>query len=110
MGFDALKVSLEMIEALRPLLERLKQKNPDLVDQLERAASSVAMNLAEGAKRRGKDREHFFRTASGSNAEVRAALAVAIAWGYIDRPSAANAEILLDRLGAMLWRLSPARG
>jgi len=110
MGFDALEVSLQMIEALRPLLERLKQKNSELVDQLERAASSVAMNLAEGAKRRGKDREHFFRTASGSNAEVRAALAVAIAWGYIDRASAAHAEILLDRLGAMLWRLSPARG
>jgi four helix bundle protein len=109
MGFDALDVALEMIDAVRPLLDRLDQKSPDLSPQIKRAASSVPLNLSEGAKRRGKDREHLFRTASGSVAEVRTALAVAIAWGYIDRESAARADALLDRLGAMLWRLSPAR-
>ncbi len=45
--------------------------------------------------------------ASGSNTEVRATLDAAIAWGWID--DATEAHALLDRLAAMLWRLSHPR-
>ena len=110
MGFDALVVALEAIALLKPIIERVELKDADLASQMKRAATSIPLNLAEGGKRRGKDREHMFRTAARSNAELRAAVAVAVSWGYVLRASTKDAEILLDRLGAMLWRLAPPRG
>jgi four helix bundle protein len=74
---------------------------------MRRAASSVALNLAEGNRRTGQDRLQFFRIAAGSAAEVRAALEVALAWGYID--AAPLAETELDRVLAMVWRLTHRR-
>jgi four helix bundle protein len=48
-----------------------------LKDQLQRAASSVALNLAEGsAKPTVKDRARFYRIALGSLREVQAVLAL----------------------------------
>ena len=66
----------------------------------------MALCLAEGARRTGKDRLHLYRVAAGSAAEVRAALAVGRAWGWIGSAALAPAEALLDRVLAMLWRLT----
>jgi hypothetical protein len=44
--------------------------------------------------------------AAGSAAEVRTALALATTWGYIAQPQAAPASALLDRIVAILWRLT----
>ena len=105
--FQAYEIALEMVAALRPSLEALARKDRDLADQVRRAASSVVLNLAEGARRTGKDRQHFYRIAAGSAAEVRAALAVARAWGNLE--PVAGVEALLDRVLAMLWRLTHGR-
>jgi four helix bundle protein len=77
-----------------------------LHDQVRSAASSIPLNLAEGSRRSGKDRLHFFRIAAGSAAELRAALRVAIAWGDLREDALADAFDLLDRVRAMLWGLS----
>jgi len=63
--------------------------------------------LAEGNRRAGQDLLQFFRIAAGSAAEVRAALEVAGAWGMIDAAPVAEAE--LDRVLAMVWRLTHPR-
>jgi hypothetical protein len=44
--------------------------------------------------------------AAGSAAEVRTALALATTWGYIAQPQAAPASALLDRVVAILWRVT----
>ncbi len=44
------------------------------------------------------------RTADGSAAEVRAALAIGVAWGWIEQPEAILATV--DRLMALLWGLT----
>ena len=103
-SFHAYDAALGLVTALRPVLEQLKMRDRALTDQLRRAASSVALNLAEGNRRTGQDRLQFFRIAAGSAAEVRAALEVALAWGYIDAAPLAGAE--LDRVLAMVWRLT----
>jgi four helix bundle protein len=69
-------------------------------------ASRVPLNLAEGRRRVGKDRLHHFRIAAGSAAEVRVALLVARAWGDLEARDVEEALLLLDRLLAMLWRLT----
>ncbi len=103
--FIALKVSIEVIAALRPIVEALGRLDAGLADQIRRAATSAALNLAEGAKRNGKDRPHHYRVAAGSAAEVRAALAVAAAWGHLDATTHAALDVPLDRQAAVLYRL-----
>ena len=95
------------MSALRPVLGELLKSDRSLADQLRRAASSVVLNIAEGNRRTGKDRLHFFRIAAGSAAEARAALEVARAWGMVGAAPVAEAE--LDRVLAMLWRLTHRR-
>ncbi len=108
--FHAHDVAMEMATALRPALEALARRDRSLADQLRRSASSVVLNLAEGARRAGKDRLHFYRIAAGSAAETRSGLGLAGAWGYVDPTSLQQVKILLDRVLAMLWRLTHGRG
>ena len=106
MAFDALEVSLHLVTALRAPLVRLRSHDRDLADQARRATTSVALNLSEGRLRSGKDRLHLFRIAAGSLAEARTALRIAEAWGYLDPAAMEQAKLLIDRLAAMLWRLT----
>jgi len=107
MGFHAYEVSLEMIGAVGPVIDRIARRDRDLADQMRRAASSVPLNIAEGSRRLGRDRLQCYRIAAGSADELRAALRVAQAWGYVEAP--APSFELLDREVAMLWRLARAR-
>jgi four helix bundle protein len=68
---------------------------------LVRAASSVALNIAEGeCSDPGNKRARFF-TAAGSANETLAALRVAIAWGYFPAADADAAAALAGRVVAM---------
>ena len=105
--FHVYGAALALVSALRPVLAQMKTQDRALADQLRRAASSVVLNIAEGNQRVGQDRLQFFRIAAGSAAEVKAALEVARVWGHLDASPAADAE--LDRVLAMLWRLTHPR-
>ena len=104
--FQAYEVALELAAALAPVLTSLARRDSSLASQLRRAAASVPLCLAEGARRNGKDRLHLYRVAAGSAAEVRAALAVVRAWSFATAAQLAAPEALLDRVLAMLWRLT----
>ena len=106
MALDAYDRSIELLRALRPLLLRLAATDPKLEDQARRAATSVALNIQEASRRRGRDRSNRFRIALGSAAEVGAALDVAVAYGYVDDREASAARELLDRVRAMTYRLA----
>ncbi|MEW6742903.1 MAG: four helix bundle protein [Planctomycetota bacterium] len=106
MPFQVLDLSLAVIRHLSRPLERVRRSDPKLYDQIRRAASSVALNLSEGRHRQGKDRQHLFRVAAGSASELRTALQVAQAWGELDLNAVRVALVLLDRVAAMLWRLT----
>ena len=107
--FTTLQVSLEVVRQLRPVVTEMKRRDAGLADQLVRAASSVTLNLAEGAKRSGRDQLHHYRIADGSAAEVRAALSLGEAWGHLDGLDLAPVMSLLDRLAALLHRLTHRR-
>ncbi|MBI4705024.1 MAG: four helix bundle protein [Deltaproteobacteria bacterium] len=109
MAFDALEVAVELAVALRAPLAVLRQHDRGLEEQAKQAVNSVALCLDEGRRRAGKDRLHLFRVAAGSAAEVRTALRLAEAWGYLGPEALAPAYALLDRELAMLWRLAPPR-
>jgi four helix bundle protein len=103
--FHALETAICAIEVLRPTVQRIRRHDRDLGEQLRRALSSVALNIAEGNKSAGGHRLARFSTAAGSCGEARAGLRVAVAWAYVDRDAVAEGDMLLDRIAAMLWRL-----
>ena len=80
MPFQVEELSLELIDALAPLMPRLKQRDKDLADQLRRAASSVGLNCAEAAFSDPGNRRARLFTAAGSAGETRHALRQAVAW------------------------------
>ena len=107
--FLVLDLAIRVIEVLRPMVTRIRHHDRDLGEQLRRALSSSALNIAEGNRSQGGHRLARFSTAAGSNAESRAALRVAVAWGYVDAHDIEAGEALLDRVAAMLHRLGARR-
>ena len=104
--FQALSLALDVIRELRTPVTRIGRRDKKLASQITSAASSVALNLAEGRRREGGDRLHLWRIAAGSADEVRTALLVATAWGYIDEPELAEVLTMLDSLLAITWKLT----
>lgn len=83
MPFTVEALSLEAIEALQPLVARIKRRDKALADQQVRAASSVALNIAEANYSDPGNRRARLFSAAGSANEVRAGLRVAVAWGLL---------------------------
>ena len=110
MSLQVQGLALEAVAALRPLMPLIRRSDRSLADQLRRSASSVVLNLAEGARSDpGNKRARYF-SAAGSANEARAVLKVAVTWGYVAESRAEEAEQLLDRVVAMLWRLTHPPG
>ena len=103
---DAQCLVLDLIRALRPLCVRLHAQSPDLADQLRRAASSVALNLAEGVRRTGRDKKRAYRIAAAEAQETKVALEVALAWGWLDEAELATVRSLADRVARITFALA----
>jgi four helix bundle protein len=85
---------------------RIKRRDRSLADQLARAATSVALNIAEGDGLEAGNRRLRFLTALGSAKESLAALRAAECWRYITPEEAGAASSLLRRIIAILWKLT----
>ena len=104
--FVALEVSLQTIRALRGAVSRVRRHDAKLAQQIVASASSVAANIAEGRRRRGADRLHFYRIAAGSADETRTHLQVAVAWGWLADEDVQGALALIDRQLRLIWGLT----
>jgi four helix bundle protein len=100
----AYTIALDLIRALRPVVIQLRKYSPDAADQVERAASSIVYNIAEGSRRNGRDPKRFYDMAHGSAGEIRGALDVADAWGW--QVDSEQARALLDRELGLLYGLT----
>jgi four helix bundle protein len=106
MALQVSRLSIELIETLRPVIPRIKARDRALADQIVRAASSVALNIGEAEHSDpGNKRARFF-TAAGSAGETLQALHVASGWGYLSARDRDNATALLRRIIAILWNLT----
>ena len=103
--FDALEMSLLILERLVAVEGRIRQKSRSLASQLADASERVALNLGEGRRRRDGDRRRHYEMAAGSAAEVTVALRIAVAKRYITEAERAAVEVPLDRLRALLYGL-----
>ena len=105
--FHAHEVAKEAARSIGPdVLRRIKAEDPDTAKQLKKAIVSMVLNIGEGRRRVGGDRKHLFRIAFGSAEESRDALEIAQAWEYVPPGRLDRTLELLDRVLAMLWKLT----
>jgi four helix bundle protein len=106
MDFQALEVALALITTLRPVIDKVARHSKKEADQMQDAANSIARNLAEGRRRRGKDRRYHWDVAAGSADEVRTSMRISLANRWLESEDVADAMTLDDRVLAMCWRLT----
>ena len=96
---------IEVLGRLTPVAAEIEGHDRDLARQLRRAASSVALNVAEGSGSSGGTRRERYRNALGSARETGACLDVALACGYVE---AVDAGLLdrLDQVRATLFKVA----
>ena len=92
---------LELLRALRPVIEKIETHDRDLGRQLKKAATSIALNTCEGSGSNGGTRRERYRNALGSARETEGCLDAAMALGYVE---GVDAELLdrLDHIQAVL--------
>ena len=81
---DVYQLALSFVTWLTDLLEEVRQSGTpqlrEIIDQVDRASTSIVLNIAEGNGRRStKQRARFFDDARGSATESAACLDVLIA-------------------------------
>ena len=76
---------------------------PDLIDQLKRAATSIVLNIAEGAAEfRKAEKARFYRMAIQSAAECHAACDIMVRVGSASAAQIGVTQALLEEIAAML--------
>jgi four helix bundle protein len=107
-GFQKLDVyvcAIEFLGLAAPLSENVPKGYASLGDQLRRASASVPLNVAEGSGKFDKDARRFYAIARGSALECAAIVDVFKTLGLIQAETYDKAQVLLDRIVAMLTKL-----
>ncbi len=104
--FMVIELAEAMVDAVVPLVAAVEERDRPLADQMRRAAQSLVLNLAESQGVHGGNRRLHFERAAGSNRELRAALRMAVRWGYVHAAPAQACDGAADQVGAILWRLT----
>ena len=101
--FHAYENALDVLRYLPPVIARIKKHDRDLANQMQRAATSMVLNVGEGAGRTGGDRRRHYEFAYGSAKEVVAVLDTARVWGWLG--DTRELDDKLRREQALLWGL-----
>jgi four helix bundle protein len=103
---EVFRVALEMAAQAKAVADRIPRGHRSLADQLLRAASSVVLNIGEGANRTtsGAKRQRYSE-ARGEAGEVAAAAQLLISFDLVPTTLCTNLIHLAGRVGAMLTRL-----
>ena len=106
MAFQVSELSIELVEALVPLMPRIRQRDKALAEQLSRAANSISLNCGEAEFSDPGNRRARLFTAAGSAGETRNGLRLAAAWRIVPARDAETALELLQRIVAILWKMT----
>ncbi len=102
------QAAIRFVAWAEPIVQNLPAK-ASVRDQLDRAATSIPLNIAEGnGKYTPRDRCRFFDTARGSALECAACLGVAVAKGLTQPEATVAGKELLHEIVSMLVGLTRA--
>jgi four helix bundle protein len=94
--------SCDFIEWLQTILQNIEKKYA-VYDQLDRASTSIPLNIAEGnGKFTGKDRCRFFDIARGSALEFAAGLDILVAKKLLEKAEILPGKEMLKDIVSML--------
>jgi four helix bundle protein len=94
--------SCDFIEWLQTILQNIEKKYA-VYDQLDRASTSIPLNIAEGnGKFTGKDRCRFFDIARGSALECAAGLDILVAKKLLEKAEVLPGKEMLKDIVSML--------
>jgi four helix bundle protein len=104
---DVWKVSMDLVDAVYEITEKLpKNQQYTISSQIERAALSVPLNIAEGYGRIHKGEYlHHLSYSQGSTREVETLLIVLSRRKFIENDQLKVAWELTQRVGMMLTKL-----
>jgi len=102
--FPVYKAAVSFIQDINDWLETISVKeNMRLVDQLQRASSSIALNIAEGAGRYHKaDKRNFYIIARGSVYECVACLEIFLTKRVLTKQKHEHFYMTLNELAKQL--------
>lgn len=104
---DAYRLSLEFLRFAHAHIQRLPSGHASLADQLLRAATSVPLNIAEGAGEfSSKEKARFYRMARRSATECAAILDVLVHLSLLTEDVTRPGMETLGRIVAMLVRIA----
>ena len=105
-NLDVYKAALDLVTLADDVVEHLPRGRGYLADQLQRAATSVVLNIAEGAGEfSGSEKARFYRMAKRSATESAAIFDVCHRLGLVEQPRHAAGRDLLLRIVSMLIRM-----
>ncbi len=100
------EVALQMLAQIKPIIDRVRRHDRNLADHMQRSAQQSFLNIAEAQSAYGRNEIAKFTNALCEAREARAAVKVAVAWGYVTAAECRSADEDLDRMGGMLWGLT----
>lgn len=105
------RAAVEFAELAQAIIARLPKGRSNLADQLDRASTSIVLNIAEGSGEFSpQEKRRFYRIALRSAAECAACLDLIALVGAPPDDQGSRARDLLRRTGAMLGALSRQPG
>ena len=106
---DVYRVAIEFVGFAQGVIEEMPRGRASLADQLQRAAMSIPLNIAEGAGEYApKEKARFYRMARRSATECAAILEVCTATRAFDPTLLESGRDQLLRIVAMLIKLVDA--
>jgi len=104
---DAYQVGLDLVVLIDRVVEHLPRGRAYLADQLQRAGTSVPLNIAEGAgEYSGSEKGRFYRMAKRSATESAGIFEICRRLELIEESQYVKARELLIRIVAMLTKMS----
>ena len=104
---DVYKVAVEFVILSNEIVEQLPRGKAYLADQLQRASSSISLNIAEGAGEfAGNEKCRFYRMAKRSATECAAVLDLCSRLALVEEARHLKGRELLLRIVAMLTKMA----
>jgi four helix bundle protein len=104
--FTVYQVSMELVVLINTVIEHLPRGKAYLADQLQRAGSSIPLNIAEGAGEFSKNEKiRFYRMAKRSATECAGIFDICQRLNIIDEANHTKARGFLIRIVSMLTKM-----
>jgi four helix bundle protein len=104
---DVYQKSLDFLVLANDLIQALPRGRSHIADQLERAATSIVLNIAEGAgKFSPGDKRRYYLSAAGSATECAAVLDILLRLALASSQAHEQGKGVLERIVSMLVKLA----